>query len=183
MVSGTLDAQVRQAIRPIPDHPKPGIVFQDITPVLQDGRAIPAGNRGPDRAFPGPDITHVVGIEARGFILGAPVALELGAGFIPARKPGKLPWKTRRHDYALEYGTDALEAHEDAFAPGARVLVVDDVLATGGTARRQPSLVRLLGAKLVGWTFLLELEFLHGREHLNGHVCGGDRTGSSVDAD
>ncbi len=168
MVSGTLDAQVRQAIRPIPDHPKPGIVFQDITPVLKDPvlfRQVIAGLIEP---FRGQDITHIVGIEARGFILGAPVALELGAGFIPARKPGKLPWKTRRHDYALEYGTDALEAHEDAFAPGARVLVVDDVLATGGTALAAASLVRLLGAELVGWTFLLELEFLHGRERLNG---------------
>jgi adenine phosphoribosyltransferase len=92
----------------------------------------------------------------------------LGAGFIPARKPGKLPWKTRRHDYALEYGTDSLEAHEDAFAHGARVLVVDDVLATGGTAQAAASLVRLLGAELIGWSFLLELDFLHGRERLTG---------------
>jgi adenine phosphoribosyltransferase len=94
--------------------------------------------------------------------------VELGAGFIPARKPGKLPWKTRRHDYALEYGTDALEAHEDAFANGARVLVVDDVLATGGTAQAAASLVLLLGAELIGWSFLLELDFLHGRERLTG---------------
>ena len=168
MTPGTLDKHVRQAIRPIPDHPKPGIVFQDITPVLQDSALFRQVIKGLIEPFRGQSITHILGIEARGFILGAPVAVELGAGFIPARKPGKLPWKTRRHDYALEYGTDALEAHEDAFAKGARVLVVDDVLATGGTAEAAASLVRLLGAELIGWTFLLELDFLHGRERLRG---------------
>jgi adenine phosphoribosyltransferase len=168
MTSGALDAQVRQAIRPIPDHPKPGIVFQDITPVLQDSALFRQVIHGLIEPFRGHSITHILGIEARGFILGAPVAVELGAGFIPARKPGKLPWKTRRHDYALEYGTDSLEAHEDAFAHGARVLVVDDVLATGGTAQAAASLVRLLGAELIGWSFLLELDFLHGRERLTG---------------
>lgn len=168
MISGALDQLVRQAIRPVPDHPKPGIVFQDITPVLQDSALFRQVIQGLIAPFRGQNITHVLGIEARGFILGAPVAVELGAGFIPARKPGKLPWKTRRHDYALEYGTDALEAHEDAFAIGARVLVVDDVLATGGTAQAAASLVRLLGAELIGWSFLLELDFLHGRERLTG---------------
>jgi adenine phosphoribosyltransferase len=168
MTSGALDTQVRQAIRPIPDHPKPGIVFQDITPVLQDSALFRQVIHGLIEPFRGQSITHILGIEARGFILGAPVAVEIGAGFIPARKPGKLPWKTRRHDYALEYGTDALEAHEDAFALGARVLVVDDVLATGGTAEAAASLVRLLGAELIGWSFLLELDFLHGRERLTG---------------
>jgi adenine phosphoribosyltransferase len=168
MPKATLDSLVRQAIRPIPDHPKPGIVFQDITPVLQNAqlfRQVIEGLAGPFRSE---RISHVVGIEARGFILGGPVALELEAGFIPARKPGKLPWKTRRHEYALEYGTDCLETHEDAFAEGARVLVVDDVLATGGTALAAASLVRMFGAELIGWTFLLELEFLHGRERLSG---------------
>ena len=164
----SLDVLVRQAIRPIPDHPKPGIVFQDITPVLQNAQLFRQVIGGLAEPFRGKRISHVVGIEARGFILGGPVALELGAGFIPARKPGKLPWKTRRHEYALEYGTDILESHEDAFVEGARVLVVDDVLATGGTALAAATLVRCLGAELIGWTFLLELEFLHGRDRLTG---------------
>ena len=110
----------------------------------------------------------MLGIEARGFILGAPVAVLLGAGFLPARKPGKLPWKTIRESYALEYGTDALEAHNDACAAGSRVLIVDDVLATGGTAEAAGKLVRKLGGELLGWSFLLELRFLHGRSKLDG---------------
>jgi adenine phosphoribosyltransferase len=143
-------------------------LFQDITPVLLDPglfRQVVEEMAGPYR---GRGITHVLGIEARGFILGAPVALELGAGFVPARKPGKLPWKTRRHSYALEYGTDALETHEDAFRKGTRVLVVDDLLATGGTALAAAHLVHDLDAELAGWAFMVELGFLHGRERLTG---------------
>lgn len=163
-----LDARVRSALRAIPDFPKPGIVFQDITPVLCDpalfGEVI-AAMAAPYREA---EVTHVVGIEARGFILGGAVAATLGAGFIPVRKPGKLPWESLREVYALEYGEDALEAHRDACGDAARVLVVDDVLATGGTARAAGNLTRKLGATLIGWSFLLELAFLAGRERLEG---------------
>jgi len=159
---------VLQKLRPVPDHPKPGIVFQDITPVLQDAelfRQVIDALRDP---FAHMRVSHVLGIEARGFILGAPVAIALGAGFLPARKLGKLPWQTVTESYALEYGTDALEAHEDACPPGSRVLVVDDVLATGGTARAAGQLVQRLGGTLVGWSFLLELAALGGRARLDG---------------
>jgi adenine phosphoribosyltransferase len=158
--------QVRQALRAVPDHPKPGIVFQDITPVLHQPalfRDVIDAMAAPYRAA---GITHVVGIEARGFILGAPVALALGAGFVPLRKPGKLPWETVAEKYALEYGEDALHAHRDAVAAGDRVLVVDDVLATGGTAGAAARLVRGLGAELAGWSFLLEIGVLGGRGRL-----------------
>ena len=171
MGTQSLDAQVRQAIRPIPDHPKPGIVFQDITPVLRNGALFRRVTEAMAAPFVGAGITHVLGIEARGFILGAPVALELAAGFIPARKPGKLPWKTRRHEYALEYGTDALECHSDGVGARNKVLVVDDVLATGGTAKAAGLLARKLGAEVIGWSFLLEISFLKGRERLEGARC------------
>ena len=123
------------------------------------------------RPFRGSGVTHVLGIEARGFILGGAVATALQAGFVPARKPGKLPWEKASEAYDLEYGSDALEAHRDALAPGNRALVVDDVLATGGTARAAGQLVRSLGAELVGWSFLLEIEALQGRERLQGALC------------
>ncbi|MBL8977625.1 MAG: adenine phosphoribosyltransferase [Gemmatimonadetes bacterium] len=171
-----LTEQLRQTLRAIPDYPKPGIVFQDITPVLQDGplfRQVREALAAPYRAA---GVTHVVGIEARGFILAAPVAVTLGAGFIPLRKPGKLPWKTIRHEYALEYGTDSLEAHQDACPPGARVLVVDDVLATGGTAEAAGALVRELGGEVVGWSFLLAIGALQGVSRLKGapsHIVHG----------
>ena len=113
-------------------------------------------------------ITHVVGIEARGFILAAPVATQLGAGFIPLRKPGKLPWETIRHEYQLEYGTDSLEAHRDACPPGARVAIVDDVLATGGTAEAAGALIRRLGGEVIGWSFLLGIGALQGTHRLSG---------------
>jgi adenine phosphoribosyltransferase len=158
--------RVQQALRQVPDYPKPGIVFQDITPVLQDARLFRDVIRALSEPFRGTGVSHVLGIEARGFILGAPVAVELGAGFLPARKPGKLPWDTHREGYALEYGTDALEAHRDACPPGARVIVVDDVLATGGTARAAGRLVGTLGGHFLGWSFLLEIGGLKGRERL-----------------
>jgi adenine phosphoribosyltransferase len=157
---------VLRTIRPIPDYPKPGILFQDITPVLRDAVLFGQVVRAMADPFRSAGVTHVVAIEARGFILGGAVATSLEAGFVPARKPGKLPWECVREDYALEYGTDALEAHRDALPSGARALVVDDVLATCGTARAAGRLARGLGAHLVGWSFLLEIGALHGRTQL-----------------
>jgi len=151
-------------LRDIPGFPKPGIVFKDITPVLADGEAFAAAiadMAAPWRATP-PDA--VAGIESRGFILGAALALELRCGFVPVRKPGKLPAQTLAQDYLLEYGSDRLEVHADALPPGARVLVVDDVLATGGTLRAATALLRRQGADVVGADVLLELAFLRGRE-------------------
>jgi adenine phosphoribosyltransferase len=166
-----LDETVRQALRPIPDYPKPGILFQDITPVLQDGRLFGRVVEAMAAPFGSQHITHVMGIEARGFILGGAVAKALDAGFVPARKPGKLPWERVRESYALEYGTDALEAHRDALPSDARVLVVDDVLATGGTARAAGRLAESLDGALIGWSFLLEIAFLNGRRQLGPGEC------------
>jgi adenine phosphoribosyltransferase len=163
-----LARHVLDTLRPIPDYPKPGIVFQDITPVLADGKLFRTIVGAMAEPFQELDVTHVVGVEARGFILGGAVATNLGAGFVPARKPGKLPWERVRESYDLEYGTDALECHRDCVDGDARVLVVDDVLATGGTARAAAQLVRGLGAQLVGWTFLLEIAGLGGKERLEG---------------
>jgi len=167
----TLDQRVRAALRPIQDYPKPGILFQDITPVLGDAvllRDVVAAMADP---FAGRRVTHVVGIEARGFILGGAVATTLGAGFVPVRKPGKLPWERVKEEYALEYGTDALECHSDGLPAGSRVLVVDDVLATGGTAQAAGGLARKVGAEVLGWSFLLEISFLKGRDKLQGATC------------
>src|SRR5919107_3203968 len=163
--------RVRQTLRAIPDYPKPGILFQDITPVLRDGPLLSEVVAEMIRPFQGRGISHVLGIEARGFILGGAAAVGLGAGFVPARKPGKLPWERATEAYDLEYGTDSLEAHRDAVSPGNRVLVVDDVLATGGTARAAGQLVRGLGAELMGWSFLLEIGGLKGRARLEGASC------------
>ena len=160
--------RVRRTLRAVPDHPKPGIIFQDITPVLHRADLLRDVVRGLADPFRSAGVTHVVGIEARGFIFGAPVAVELGAGFIPLRKPGKLPWDSVAEKYALEYGEDSLHAHRDACAAGDRVLVVDDVLATGGTADAAGRLVRSLGADLVGWSFLMEIGVLQGRAKLAG---------------
>ena len=166
-----LTDRVRQTLRVIPDYPKPGILFQDITPVLRDGPLLSEVVLEMSRPFRDSRITHVVGIEARGFILGGAVATALSAGFVPARKPGKLPWERAAEAYDLEYGTDALEAHRDALGQGNRVLIVDDVLATGGTARAAGQLARGLGAELVGWSFLLEIGALRGRDRLQGAAC------------
>lgn len=167
-MTDTVTEALRRTLRAIPDYPKPGIVFQDITPVLQDGLLFRQAQEALTEPYRAAGITHVVGIEARGFILAAPVALSIGAGFIPLRKPGKLPWKTIRHEYELEYGTDALEAHEDACPSGARVLIVDDVLATGGTAQAAGALVRRLGGEVVGWSFLMAITGLNGVSRLTG---------------
>jgi adenine phosphoribosyltransferase len=166
-----LTDRVRQTLRVVPDYPKPGILFQDITPVLRDGPLLSEVVLEMSRPFRESRITHVLGIEARGFILGGAVATALGAGFVPARKPGKLPWERTAEAYDLEYGTDALEAHRDALGQGNRVLIVDDVLATGGTARAAGQLARGLGAELMGWTFLLEIGALRGRDRLQGATC------------
>ena len=159
-------------IRDIPDFPKPGILYKDITPLLLDHVAVRfAVGRLADWARPR-DVDYVVAAEARGFILGAALALELDAGFVPARKPGKLPSETISAEYILEYGVDALEMHADALADGARVLIHDDLLATGGTARALAELVAELGGSVVGFAFLVELGFLEGRRRLEGFdVC------------
>ncbi|GEJ55363.1 adenine phosphoribosyltransferase [Anaeromyxobacter diazotrophicus] len=158
--------ELRASIRDVPDFPKKGIVFKDITPVLADARLFRGVIDALAERYRGLGIGKVVGIESRGFIFAAPLAVALGAGLAIVRKPGKLPWRTVREVYALEYGEDALEMHLDAVGPGERVLVVDDVLATGGTAGAVGRLVTRQGAELVGFAFLLELGFLHGARRL-----------------
>lgn len=159
-------SRVAAAIRDVPDFPKPGIVFKDITPVLLDSSLFREATDAMAAPFANRGISHVVAIESRGFILGAPVAQALGAAFVPFRKPGKLPHVVERVEYALEYGVDALECHRDALQGGQRVLVVDDVLATGGTAAAACALVESLGATVQGCSFLVELSFLEGRAKL-----------------
>jgi adenine phosphoribosyltransferase len=163
-VSAELD--LRTFIRDIPDFPKPGIVFKDITPLLLDGAALDAAVRGLAAWARPLSVDFVVAAEARGFILGGALARELGAGFVPARKPGKLPSETVSAEYVLEYGVDVLEMHADALADGARVLIHDDLLATGGTARALAALVEGAGAVVTGFAFLVELNFLGGRDRL-----------------
>lgn len=160
--------QLTSLIRDIPDFPEPGIVFKDITPVLADGDAFGNLVDALAKPFVGSGVTKVAGIEARGFTLATPVAERLGAGFIPVRKPGKLPWNTVREDYSLEYGTDALEIHTDAVHQAEKVLVVDDVIATGGTAAAAIRLLRGIGADIVGFSVFIELAFLSGSELLDG---------------
>jgi adenine phosphoribosyltransferase len=164
-------------IRDIPDYPQPGVIFKDITPLLADGKAFNAVVDGLAGSYDGvgargsggwlPPVDKVVGIEARGFILAAPVACRLGAGFVPVRKKGKLPGPVFAEDYELEYGTATIEVHQDAFAPGDRVLIVDDVLATGGTAAATAALVRRSGAAVAAIVVMIELSFLHGRDKLS----------------
>jgi adenine phosphoribosyltransferase len=164
MASQDVAGLIRAAIRDIPDYPQPGIVFKDITPLLADGAAFAEVVRA--LAAVHPPVDKVVGIEARGFILAAPVAYALGAGFVPVRKAGKLPAPVHAQSYQLEYGTATIEVHTDAFGPGERVLIVDDVLATGGTAAATAELVRRCGAEVAGISVLLELGFLNGRTRL-----------------
>ncbi len=158
--------ELRRAVRDVPDFPTPGVVFKDITPLLADADLFRKATDALAAPFIGQGITHVVAVEARGFIFGAPVADRLGAGFIPVRKAGKLPWRAERIEYALEYGSGVLEMHGDAIDRGARVLVVDDVLATGGTAAATCALAERLGANIAGCSFLIELSFLGGRTGL-----------------
>lgn len=155
-------------IRDVPDFPKPGIVFKDITPLLADASAFREAIEQMSRPFRDASITKVAAPESRGFIFGAAIARELDAGFVPIRKRGKLPWQTRRHEYHLEYGTDCIEIHGDAVHSDDRVLLVDDVLATGGTAAASIALIRTLEAAVAGASFLIELSFLSGREKLGG---------------
>lgn len=159
---------LRERIRDIPDYPKPGILFKDITPLLLDPAALDAAVGALAEWARPRRVDLVVAAEARGFILGGALARELGAGFVPARKPGRLPYDTVSAEYILEYGVDALEMHADALRGGARVLVHDDLLATGGTARALCELVCSRGAHVVGCAFLLELTFLAGRQRLQG---------------
>jgi adenine phosphoribosyltransferase len=162
-------AQLRALVRDIPDFPQPGIDFKDITPLLADPRALALAVQGLAEYARPLQVGCVVAAEARGFLLGPALALELGAGFVLARKPGKLPYETISAEYLLEYGSNQLELHTDAIGPGARVLVHDDLLATGGTATALCELVEQLGGKVVGCGFLIELAFLQGRARLAPH--------------
>jgi adenine phosphoribosyltransferase len=158
--------QLKALIRDVPDFPQPGIVFKDITPLLRDPEAFSTVVDTMVVHFGRGNVDRVVGIEARGFIVAAPVAYHFNAGFVPVRKQNKLPWETESASYDLEYGSETLEIHRDALQPGERVLVVDDVLATGGTARATADLVERLGAKVIGISCIIELSFLGGREKL-----------------
>ncbi len=163
---------IDELIRDVPDFPKPGIVFKDITPILADPRAMGLINEAlaaPYLGGPAPAVEKVLGIESRGFIFGTPLAARLGVGFAPVRKPGKLPWRTVSQSYSLEYGEDTLELHEDAVRPGERVLIVDDLLATGGTMLATCQLVEKLGGVVAGCAVLIELGFLEGRARLGSH--------------
>jgi len=160
---------LKRRIREIPDFPKPGILFRDITPLLSDGRAFRQAIDRIGERYQDKTVEVVVGVEARGFIMGAALAYKLRAGNILIRKSGKLPYKTHRTTYSLEYGTDTLEIHQDAFRPGQRVLIADDLLATGGTISAAVDLVRQLGGEIVELAFLIELTALKGREKLKDH--------------
>ena len=160
---------LKDHVRDIPDFPSPGVVFKDITPLLADVDAFRFTVDAIADHFAGNEVHKVIGVEARGLIIAAPVAYRFGAGFIPIRKAGKLPWDIEREEYELEYGSDLLEIHRDAVRPGENVVIVDDVLATGGTAAATVRLVERLGATVLGLGFVIELAFLHGRDKLAGH--------------
>jgi adenine phosphoribosyltransferase len=160
--------ELRSKVRDIPDFPQPGILFRDITPLLADGKCFHTAVS--EMAAPFEDIDHVVSIESRGFILGAPIAYSLGAGLVPVRKVGRLPSSTIQEEYELEYGVSTVEIHSDAVKPGERVIIVDDLLATGGTIRAAVNLVERLDANLVGITVLIELSDLKGRDKLEGQT-------------
>ena len=160
---------LRSRVRDIPDFPKPGIVFKDITPLLADPVALSSVIDEIVVGLGRGTVDKVVGIEARGFIIAAPVAYHMAAGFVPIRKRGKLPWKTEDQSYQLEYGEETIQIHADAIAPGERIAIVDDVLATGGTAAAAARLVERLGGSVVSMAFLIELAFLKGREKLEGY--------------
>jgi adenine phosphoribosyltransferase len=157
---------LKSYIRDIPDFPKPGILFRDITPVLAHPQGLPTVAKGIAAAFEQQAIDYVVGIESRGFIIGTAVSHTLGCGFVPVRKPGKLPAAVHRVEYDLEYGTDKLEVHQDAIAQGSRILIVDDIIATGGTAAATAKLIQLAGGELIGYGFMVELLALQGRQAL-----------------
>jgi adenine phosphoribosyltransferase len=156
--------KLHAAIRDVPDFPQAGVLFKDITPLLGDGALLSLAIDAMAESFAGQQVDKVVGIDARGFIFGAMLSARLGCGFVPARKKGKLPWHTHSVEYALEYGQATLEMHEDAILPGERVLLADDLLATGGTASAALELMKKMDANLLGSVFFIELEFLNGRE-------------------
>ena len=160
---------LKEYLREIPDFPRPGVGFKDITPLLGDAAAFKFAVDAIADHFGGTRVDKVLGVEARGFIIAAPIAYRFGAGFVPVRKAGKLPWEIEQEEYELEYGTDALEVHRDAVAPGQSVLIVDDVLATGGTAAATVRLVERLGGTVAGLGFIVELAFLTGRSRLEGY--------------
>lgn len=168
MSQTTATAEIERAIRTVPDFPKPGIQFKDITPVLADARLFSDSIDLLIDGFKPGQVDAVVGIDARGFIFAAAAALRLKAGFVPVRKKGKLPYQTHEQEYDLEYGTATIAMHTDALKPGNRILLIDDLLATGGTAAAAASLVNQLGAQILEISFLIELKFLNGRERLKG---------------
>jgi adenine phosphoribosyltransferase len=168
MTAMTLEDNLRALVRDVPDYPRAGIMFKDITPLLGQPTAFRSACDAMAEAFAADGITHVACIESRGFLFGSPIALRLNAGVVPIRKKGKLPYESEFEEYQLEYGTDALEMHVDALPPGARVLVVDDVLATGGTAGAACRLVERLSGEAIGCSFLIRLGFLDGIEKLQG---------------
>ena len=156
-------------VRDIPDYPQPGVVFKDITPLLRAPEVFAATVDELSAPYAGERIDKVLGIEARGFVFASPVAYHLAAGFVPVRKAGKLPWEIEREEYELEYGSDLLEIHRDGVEPGERVLIIDDVIATGGTAAATARLAERLGGEVAGFAFVLELGFLHGREKISNY--------------
>ncbi len=158
---------LRKRIRDIPDYPKPGILFKDITPLLKDASAFKSSIDALAAMVSGLDFAYIAGIEARGFIIGAALSYATGKGFVPVRKKGKLPYKTISMDYSLEYGTATIEMHADSLEKGSRVLVVDDLLATGGTARACADLIKGSGAEVAGYAFLISLKELNGKDRLN----------------
>ncbi|MFB3041846.1 MAG: adenine phosphoribosyltransferase [Candidatus Poribacteria bacterium] len=162
-------SDLKSFIRNVPDYPKPGIGFKDITTLLIDGPAFREAVDLLAERFQNQEIKKVVGIESRGFVFGSVIAYKWGVGFVPVRKPGKLPAETISEEYDLEYGTDSLEIHRDAITPGEKVLIVDDLLATGGTAQATVNLINRLGGEIAGIAFLIELSFLNGRQKLNGY--------------
>ncbi|QQG48571.1 MAG: adenine phosphoribosyltransferase [archaeon] len=164
-----LDREVRAAVRNIPDYPKKGVSFKDLTTLWKDAKLSRRVTKALEDRWKGKRVDKVVGIEARGFIVGAPLADRMGVGFVPARKVGKLPGKKVSMNYELEYGRQGLEVHSDAISKGEKVLVVDDLLATGGTARAAAKLVERMGGKVVGFAFVTELTYLKGREKLEGY--------------
>jgi adenine phosphoribosyltransferase len=168
-MSSAPQVRLEDFVRDVPDFPQQGVLFKDITPLLQNGAAFHSAIERMAAHYAGAGIQTVVGVESRGFIFGAPIAYTLGCGFVPVRKFGKLPSETVSVEYALEYGTNVVEIHKDAVQPGQRVLIVDDLLATGGTVSAAIELVEKIGGHIAGIAFLVELEFLKGREQLAGH--------------
>ncbi len=169
MVTEETTRRLTAMIRDVPDFPQPGILFKDIAPILQNPDGLREAIDAMAAPFRAAEIDVIVGLESRGFLFGAPIAYNMGLGFVIVRKPGKLPAEKLSIEYELEYGSNVLEIHRDAITPGQRCLVVDDLLATGGTARAAVSLVEQLGGKVIGLSFLIELGFLHGRDQLQGH--------------